>query len=266
MFSLRERLDDHIFRQVDLESQDNSTKTVILYLTQMNNDRKEEIIQSFQVEMLKSSKANENNAILIQDNERTLILNLNASSESKSCLPNESHDESNDSIASLPTYNCSKCLQKFMSKRLLGEHFRIQHCKSYECEVCGLAVGSPSALKHHIKYRHSENRPYSCELCENKFKSFCDLQRHSFTHSKEAPFSCDQCEFVCRSNQSLTKHFKEVHESVTFHYVCHVCNKSFTRGNNLTRHLIRIHKYQLEQGKTRFQYCKCGDGTFRLKL
>ena len=39
----------------------------------------------------------------------------------------------------------------------------------YKCPLCDMTCPSPSSLRNHIKFRHSNERPYSCEYCEYRY-------------------------------------------------------------------------------------------------
>ena len=36
----------------------------------------------------------------------------------------------------------------------------------YKCPLCDMTCPSPSSLRNHIKFRHSNEKPYSCDYCE----------------------------------------------------------------------------------------------------
>ena len=40
---------------------------------------------------------------------------------------------------------------------------------------------------------HSGERPYTCNVCEAKFKTSSCLKRHFKIHSGEKPYECETC-------------------------------------------------------------------------
>lgn len=44
--------------------------------------------------------------------------------------------------------------------------FSVNH---YQCPECAMTCPNPSALKHHIRYKHSSERPYACEFCDYRY-------------------------------------------------------------------------------------------------
>ncbi|RWS28032.1 hypothetical protein B4U80_01665 [Leptotrombidium deliense] len=161
-------------------------------------------------------------------------------------------------------FRCEECDREFATGSLLREHSR-KHYKRYKCDICGQLADSPSSLRHHILYRHTDDRPFACQFCDSKFKSRSDLRKHIDIHSEENPYRCSLCSFECRCCHTLSKHIKQEHQSITSEYLCHECKKKFTRGNNLTRHLITIHKYSLKEGQSKFCYSRQADGFYRLE-
>lgn len=128
---------------------------------------------------------------------------------------------------------------------------------------------SPSSLRNHIKFRHSNEKPYSCDYCEYSCKNLIDLRKHLDTHSSEPAYRCDfaDCEYSTRSLYSIKNHYKRVHEGdYTPRYKCHVCEQCFTRGNNLTAHLRKKHQFKWPPGHPRFRYKEHEDGFMRLQL
>lgn len=51
-------------------------------------------------------------------------------------------------------------------------YFTVSH---YKCPLCDMTCPSPSALRNHIKFRHSNEKPYSCDCCEYRFYILCSI-------------------------------------------------------------------------------------------
>lgn len=116
----------------------------------------------------------------------------------------------------------------------------------YKCPLCDMTCPSPSALRNHIKFRHSNEKPYSCDCCEYRYHIICsenkpaeaactmlpvsicslflffsprcknliDLRKHLNTHSSEPAFHCDipGCSFTSRALSTMKLHHKREHE------------------------------------------------------
>ncbi|XP_060746151.1 histone H4 transcription factor-like [Tachysurus vachellii] len=62
-------------------------------------------------------------------------------------------------------FQCSHCSKRFATERLLRDHMR-NHVNHYKCPLCNMTCPSPSSLRNHIKFCHSNEKPYSCDYCE----------------------------------------------------------------------------------------------------
>ncbi|KAM9788849.1 histone H4 transcription factor [Neosynchiropus ocellatus] len=165
-------------------------------------------------------------------------------------------------------FQCSHCSKRFATERLLRDHMR-NHVSHYKCPLCDMTCPSPSSLRNHIKFRHSNEKPYSCEYCEYSCKNLIDLRKHLDTHSSEPAFHCDvpDCGFTSRTIGTMKVHQRRQHEGHAIaRYKCHVCEQSFTRGNNLTVHLQKKHHFKWPSGHPRFRYKEHEDGFLRLQL
>uniref|UniRef100_A0A8D0IMH1 ATP binding cassette subfamily G member 4 n=1 Tax=Sus scrofa TaxID=9823 RepID=A0A8D0IMH1_PIG len=152
-------------------------------------------------------------------------------------------------------FQCSHCSKRFATERLLRDHMR-NHVNHYKCPLCDMTCPLPSSLRNHMRFRHSEDRPFKCDCCDYSCKNLIDLRKHLHTHSEEPAFRCDfeNCTFSARSLCSIKSHCRKVHEGDSEpRYRCHVCDKCFTRGNNLTVHLRKKHQFKWPSGHPRFR-------------
>ena len=266
MFCNKTKFIDHLYRQAS-DNVDNKSDSFTIHVSKGEDQSMTTLtIQMPQTEDSPQMALNSrnSNSILIQnlnaDNELMLI-DLTANSSLSTLAINSTPEQKSEETGE--PFRCTHCSQKFGTQSLLTEHSR-SHINKYKCSECQMTTSSPSALKHHMSYRHSTNRPFSCQFCDLKFKSRSDLRRHIDTHSSEPPFRCSLCGFHSRSVHTFSKHNKEQHLAIKCVYECVLCKKKFSRGNNLTRHLITLHKYVLPVGCSRFQYGKQEDGVYRL--
>ncbi|KAM9299426.1 histone H4 transcription factor [Gastrophryne carolinensis] len=165
-------------------------------------------------------------------------------------------------------FQCTHCSKRFATERLLRDHMR-NHVNHYKCPLCDMTCPLPSTLRTHIRFRHSEERPFKCQHCDYSCKNLVDLRKHLDTHSKLPAYCCEYegCSFTARSLCSVKAHYKKVHEEDSApRYKCHVCDKCFTRGNNLTVHLRKKHQFKWPSGHPRFRYKEHDDGFLRLQL
>lgn len=154
--------------------------------------------------------------------------------------------------------NCDKAL---LTSSLLREHIR-NHSNKNKCDKCPFVAISSSNLKSHKLYRHQNDRNQSCTICLKTFKARADLRAHIRRHQIVEPFRCDKCEFEALNEDGLNTHMK-IHEK-NHDYCCHICNRVFSRGNNLSRHLKDQHKLAPANGHSKFRYKLIDAGVYVL--
>lgn len=81
------------------------------------------------------------------------------------------------------------------------------------------------------------DRPYSCNLCGNRFKEAPVLRAHLLTHSSSRDFPCsiEGCTYAFKTKGSLKRHMRRHTGERPFK--CEECGRTFTESGALTRHL-----------------------------
>ena len=177
-----------------------------------------------------------------------------------------------DSVQS-DIFECWNCDKTFTDQRIYSAH-RKYHAdersrSKFRCTVCSFTAVCYSKLIVHLK-SHSSIKPYKCQLCKKGFKSSYTRDAHMVVHSNTKSFKCDSCEATFKYKQSLNMHKKRLHDPdyirpfvcsmcnykahtkprLVFHikshlgerdYLCHLCEKAFTKSNNFKRHLLKVH-------------------------
>lgn len=143
------------------------------------------------------------------------------------------------------------CDKTFLTSSLLREHIRT-HSSKNQCDQCPFTAQTASRLESHKLYRHRTERIHECAICLKTFKQRGDLRAHVKRHQIAEPYRCDKCDFETLNEECLTKHSK-LH-SKNNEYVCHLCKRAFSRGNNLSRHLKDMHQLEPANGLGRFRY------------
>lgn len=257
MFCNRSKFVDHLYRQMETN---NKTDSLTIQVSKGDDTSMTSVRHIVSIQMPRSE---ESAALAVDSSGTSSVIIQNLNSDNELMLIDLGTPSVQRPGLVRKSFECSNCGQQFPTQSLLSEHSR-SHDLKYKCCECQKMTSSPSALRHHMAYRHSTERPFACQFCDLKFKSRSDLRRHIDTHSSEPPFQCSSCSFQSRSVHTFSKHLKEQHLAIKCQYICHKCDKKFSRGNNLTRHLITIHKCVLPEGCSRFQYDKQEDGTYRL--
>ncbi|RYP34222.1 hypothetical protein DL767_004345 [Monosporascus sp. MG133] len=95
--------------------------------------------------------------------------------------------------------------------------------------------------------RKKSAQPCSCDVCNEKFPRPREMRRHMRKHEK--PLRCQRCPASKAEKRDLLRHYRVNHPGYAWNklglrpeqFRCPLCLKTFTRKDNLTRHMRRYH-------------------------
>ena len=142
--------------------------------------------------------------------------------------------------------NCKKSFKNTTHfKSHMFTHTRISN---YRCTYpeCGdnTYFAHKSDLDRHTRTKHSDEKPFVCDICGHKTKLKDNLKQHLFTHTRISNYRCtypecgDNTYFVHRSN--LDRHMRIKHSDEK-PFVCDICGHKTKRKDHLKVHLLNRH-------------------------
>ena len=107
--------------------------------------------------------------------------------------------------------------------------------KPFSCNVCDQKFLHKSTLKTHQQI-HTGNKLFICSECGKKFVRLCHFEDHERTHTKEKPFGCSfaSCDKKFSSEAALKQH-EELHTG-NKRFSCSKCDFKCYQSSQLKRH------------------------------
>ncbi|XP_029284086.1 LOW QUALITY PROTEIN: myc-associated zinc finger protein-like, partial [Cottoperca gobio] len=111
--------------------------------------------------------------------------------------------------------------------------------KNHACEACGKAFRDVYHLNRH-RLSHSDEKPYSCPICQQRFKRKDRMSYHVRSHQGgvEKPYICPHCAKAFSRPDHLNSHVRQVH-STERPFKCTTCTSAFATRDRLRAHLVR---------------------------
>lgn len=177
-------------------------------------------------------------------------------------------------------FRCTICSKEFRTEGRLSFHERFHkgaYRNRYICYICNYVGANITGIRTHLT-KHSNDRPFSCEICHKLFKQSNTLKWHQLTHLDKAELDklkklkCHLCDYATRISNNLKRHILthtggEKNESCTKcsmkfldktrlrthmlthlddsqrikKFKCNVCGFAFAQSGNLKRHIASKH-------------------------
>ena len=141
------------------------------------------------------------------------------------------HEKRQHAVKIIP---CEKCSQMFSAKQYRNAHIKKVHEKVSNklCTVCGEGFSHIPTYEAHIN-RHTNYRPFTCEVCLKGFLIKSHLRTHFQLHT--LPYKCERC-FKCFNSRShLKDHTRKDHYGLKSECRFH-CGWQAAHRSSVTRH------------------------------
>ncbi|XP_069508123.1 myc-associated zinc finger protein isoform X2 [Ambystoma mexicanum] len=111
--------------------------------------------------------------------------------------------------------------------------------KNHACEMCGKAFRDVYHLNRH-KLSHSDEKPYECPICQQRFKRKDRMSYHVRSHDGtiHKPYICSHCGKGFSRPDHLNSHVRQVHSSER-PFKCPSCQAAFATKDRLRAHMVR---------------------------
>lgn len=98
-----------------------------------------------------------------------------------------------------------------MNIRCLKSHMILHSDVQYECDQCDYITKKKVLLNRHRITKHSDEKPFVCDLCGRAFKLKRALAVHLEQHESTKTYKCPFCVRVFNSSTNFYTHRKNAH-------------------------------------------------------
>ncbi|XP_028607738.2 myc-associated zinc finger protein isoform X2 [Podarcis muralis] len=108
-------------------------------------------------------------------------------------------------------------------------------------EGAGNTAGSGAGLVTTTASGKRIRKNHACEMCGKAFRDVYHLNRHKLSHSDEKPYQCPVCQQRFKRKDRMSYHVRSHDGAVHKPYICSHCGKSFSRPDHLNSHVRQVH-------------------------
>ncbi|XP_059613472.1 zinc finger protein 816-like [Phlebotomus argentipes] len=141
----------------------------------------------------------------------------------------------------VPDYVCEICAKTFTGKSNYQDH-KMRHHEIPEpvvCPICENTYKNKISLRSHMAL-HTDLREHKCEQCQKTFTARAGLLAHiRFVHSEQFLYHCNICKKKLRTKSDHKDHMANHLGQPMYH--CEFCLKSFTARSYYFAHRKKAH-------------------------
>ena len=124
----------------------------------------------------------------------------------------------------------------------------------------------------------ADSFPYKCKLCNFKFDSLVNVNKHMNSHDEDGDWTCNKCSFQTNNKRNFTIHIESAHDLIVetipvLSFRCKICDEAFENKADLNLHIRKNHPSfkpckNFQEGSCKyeencyFQHLKLDENTF----
>ncbi|XP_055382815.1 zinc finger protein 540-like [Condylostylus longicornis] len=152
---------------------------------------------------------------------------------------------------------CSICNKTFLRRDNLKAHLETH---DNECSVCNAKFNTRRDLNQHMRESHDRAKKFACSFCGKEFLLRYNYTKHLESHNRVKDV-CNICDKEFRNYRDHAAHMRNIHGVVVEfpkfeEIVCPICNRGFSRRDNMKTHMKTHFKWKCASCNTNFEFRK----------